>query len=67
MARRREPLAKPPEVADYIGRSVRTLANWRSLGIGPAYLGGRERGVPVRYRWPDVDAWLKAQTTKTAS
>lgn len=31
------------EVGDRLGLSVKTLANWRSAGIGPAYLkvGGR--------------------------
>lgn len=61
----REPLATPAEVARYLRKSERTLANWRSLGIGPTYSGGRGHGV--RYRWADVERYLRDQTTKTAS
>lgn len=43
------------EVAARLRKKAKTLANWRSQGIGPAYLkveGG------VLYRASDVDKWL---------
>ena len=54
----RRPLAEPREVADYLRRSVRTLAQWRWRGIGPRWVRVHER---VRYRWSDVDAWVDEQ------
>lgn len=41
--------------------SVQTLANWRNLKKGPAYLkiGGR-----VMYKLEDVENWEKQQTIK---
>lgn len=51
------------EVADVLGLSIGTLANWRSLGMGPAYvkLGGR-----VRYRVSSVNTWFASQEHKSA-
>jgi hypothetical protein len=60
----REPLAKPAEVAEYTGYTVGTLRKWRCQGDGPSFIG---RGHGVRYRWADVEKWLKARTVKTAS
>ena len=51
----RKPLAKPEEVADYIGKPKRTLEQWRYLGVGPKFV---KVGRDVRYRWSDVEAWL---------
>jgi hypothetical protein len=65
MAADREPHATPAELARRIGRSTGTLANWRSLGIGPDYIGGGH-GNPVRYPWPAIYAWERRQTTQTA-
>lgn len=54
----RTPLATPGEVARYLQKPEKTLAEWRSRGIGPCYLSvGRD----VRYRWSDVDEWLAQQ------
>jgi predicted DNA-binding transcriptional regulator AlpA len=54
----RTPLATPPEVAAYLGKPPKTLAEWRSRGIGPRYhVVGRD----VRYQWADVDEWLAGQ------
>lgn len=51
----RMPLATPKEVADHIRKPEKTLAEWRSRGIGPRYYNvGRD----VRYSWADVDEWL---------
>lgn len=53
-------------VARYNGRiSVKTLANWRSTGTGPAYtkIGGR-----VFYALQDVEKWeLQRQITPRVS
>jgi hypothetical protein len=54
----RTPLATTPEVAAYLGKPPKTLAEWRSKGIGPRYhVVGRD----VRYQWTDVDQWLAGQ------
>jgi Helix-turn-helix domain len=59
----RTPLGTPAEVAGYLQKPEKTLAEWRYRGIGPRYLAvGRD----VRYRWSDVDAWLAAQERGTA-
>jgi len=51
------------DVADVLGLSTGTLANWRSLGIGPTYvkLGGR-----VRYRASGVNSWVASQEHESA-
>jgi hypothetical protein len=53
-----EQLATPQEVADYLRKPVKTLAEWRCRGLGPQY---RKVGRDVRYDWTDVRAWLDAQ------
>lgn len=51
------------DVADVLGLSTGTLANWRSLGMGPTYvkLGGR-----VRYRASGVNSWVASQEHESA-
>jgi len=56
----RIPLAKPGEVADYLQKPEKTLAELRSRGIGPRYI---PVGRDVRYDWRDVDAWLAEQAS----
>jgi len=53
-------LMSPPELSDYAGPAVQTLAIWRMKNKGPRYvkIGGR-----IRYRLSDVDEWLEANTT----
>ena len=51
-------LAEPAEVADRLRVPVKTLAQWRYLGIGPRFL---KVGRYVRYHWPEVEAWLAEQ------
>ena len=51
-------LGTPPEVAEHLQTDERTLANWRSLGIGPPYM---KVGGKVRYDWADIRAWLVAR------
>lgn len=50
-------LLEPEQAAQALGVSPRTLANWRCLGIGPAYVCvGRAR----RYRAADLSSWADA-------
>lgn len=53
----------PDEAAAFLGRSVKTLANYRSRGGGPPYF---KRGR-IYYREDDLTAWLNAaQKTSTS-
>lgn len=54
---RRQGLATPAEVAEYLGRTVAALAHLRHRDRGPAYI---KTGHTIRYQWADVDAWLEA-------
>ncbi|MGY1435248.1 helix-turn-helix transcriptional regulator [Streptomyces reniochalinae] len=56
----RTPLAAPDEVADYLGVPVKTLYQWHHRRIGPNVL---KVGRHLRYRWPEVEEWLTAQST----
>jgi len=54
------PLAKPVDVAEYLGVPVSRLATMRHRGIGPRFVrptGGRA----IRYDWADVEAYVAAQ------
>ncbi|WP_334023348.1 DNA-binding protein [Nocardia terpenica] len=59
---RREPLAVPKEVAEYLRTSVEALAQMRHRRIGPPYrkLNGR-----VYYDWADVYSWVDASTVRS--
>jgi hypothetical protein len=53
------PLATPEDLAEFLNDiPVKTLAQWRSRGIGPRY---RKVGRHVRYDWADITAWLARQ------
>lgn len=43
-------------------RTPKTLANWRSMGMGPAY---RRRG-PVVYLIPDLIRWDRDESARAA-
>jgi hypothetical protein len=45
------------EAAEYLGRSPRTLAQWRHYREGPAYLKGPNGRVT--YRQDDLDEWKR--------
>ncbi len=47
------------EAANRLKVSVQTLANWRHLQKGPAYI--KMSGGKVIYRCSDLDAYLEAQ------
>lgn len=46
------------DLAEYLGKSEQTLANWRWQRKGPRYVG---RGRGLRYDWADVGEWLISQ------
>lgn len=49
-------------VSEYLGVPVATVYAWNSRGLGPK----RYRlGKHVRYRRPDVEAWLEEQVSPT--
>lgn len=49
------------QVARRLGVQKQTLAQWRYLGRGPAFIKLGPKSV--RYAGTDVDAWLDAQRT----
>ncbi|QLL08983.1 helix-turn-helix transcriptional regulator [Mycobacterium vicinigordonae] len=57
----REPLAKTAQVAEYLATTVNQLTRLRYEGKGPrpSYCGRS-----VRYRWCDVDDWVREQTAR---
>ena len=54
----------PDEAAARLGIAPSTLAQWRYLGSGPAFL---KLGGLVRYREADLAAWLDQQTRTSTS
>ena len=48
------------EAAAMLGVSSRTLANWRSQGIGPAFVRIGAVHSRTLYRLDDLKAWLDA-------
>ncbi len=60
----RIPLATPGQVADHLQKPEKTLAEWRSRGIGPRYL---KVGRDVRYRWGGDEEWLAGQQNEPSS
>jgi predicted DNA-binding transcriptional regulator AlpA len=59
MAEDRRPLGTPAEVAKFLSKPEKTLAEWRSKRIGPPYV--KLEGGNVRYDWAAVDEWLRQQ------
>lgn len=55
-------LMTPQEVARRLRVDTKTLANWRYLGRGPAYM--KDGGV-VRYSSDALDAYLASRTVQT--
>jgi len=54
-------LLTPRDVATFVGVPEPTLAQWRYLRTGPAFI---KVGKHVRYRATDVEAWLSAHTVR---
>ncbi|XKH55503.1 helix-turn-helix domain-containing protein [Citricoccus nitrophenolicus] len=59
IAMEEDQLYRPGPTAEYLGSTVNTLAYWRYVGQGPAFI---KIGRNVSYRGSDVKAWLQAQT-----
>ncbi len=55
------PHLSPPDTAAYLGLSDRTLARYRSQGIGPSYVRTPHK---IIYRRADLDAWLQAHAVQ---
>ena len=55
-------LMTPQEVAHRLRVDTKTLANWRYLGRGPAYV--KDGGV-VRYSQDDLDAYYARKRVQT--
>ena len=53
-----EKLLTPEALSEHLSVPTTTLANWRYLHRGPAYI---RVGRHVRYRVEDVNAWTKAR------
>ena len=53
-----EALMSPEELSEKLKIPVKTLAEWRSGGKGPAYL---RTGRHCRYKVSDVEEWLTEQ------
>ena len=53
-----EPMLSIEELADYLGKPVRTIYDWRLSGRGPRAV---HVGRSLRYRVCDVEAWLDSQ------
>jgi Helix-turn-helix domain len=51
----RDRLITPGELADYLAVPVKTLRQWRYLGVGPK---GLRVGRHVRYEFGEVRRWL---------
>lgn len=54
----RDAMIGPNELADYLGVPIKTIYEWRYLGVGPA---GYRIGRHVRYRITDVEQWLETR------
>jgi predicted site-specific integrase-resolvase len=52
-----DPVLPPPDIAELLDVSVRTLEFWRYQGRGPAFI---RVGKRIRYRLSDVEAYLQA-------
>lgn len=57
--------ATAEEAAAYIGYKPQTLANWRNLRKGPLF--SKVNGWQVRYRYSDLDAWMRDQARAPAA
>lgn len=53
-----EKLLTADQLAELVGVPAKTIADWRSRSIGPAFV---RVGRHVRYRPADVEAWLSKQ------
>lgn len=54
------------EAAAMLGVSSRTLANWRTLGIGPAFVRVGAVHSRTLYRVDDLNTWLDNNRVETS-
>jgi excisionase family DNA binding protein len=54
----RRPLMSAEELADFLGVPLNTVYVWNHRRQGPR---AHKVGRYLRYRWPEVEAWLEAQ------
>ena len=54
----------PEDLAERLGNTPDTLANWRWRGDGPPYV---RVGRRIRYRLTDLAEWLDAHTRTSTS
>ncbi|HEX3319438.1 MAG TPA: helix-turn-helix domain-containing protein [Terriglobales bacterium] len=57
VATSRKKLLDPKEASEFIRKPQGTMANWRGMGIGPAYI---RCGRSIRYAEDDLIAFLEA-------
>lgn len=58
-------ILRPGEAANYLSKSISTLARWRVEGHGPPYI---QLGVKaIGYRRKDIDDWLQGQIKYSTS
>lgn len=62
-----EPLLKAHEVADRLGMSTKwVLEKWEAYARGdpdglPGFRLGPRAPAPVRFRWSEIEAWLRSR------
>jgi excisionase family DNA binding protein len=59
----RRPLMSAKELADFLGVPLNTVYVWNHRRQGPR---AHKVGRYLRYRWPEVEAWLEAQVVDRA-
>lgn len=57
------PLMSAEELADFLGVPLNTVYIWNHRRQGPR---AHKVGRYLRYRWPEVEAWLEAQAVNRA-
>lgn len=58
----------PREVEAEYGFKVQTLAQWRWMGLGPAYLKQTPgKGGRIKYKRASIQKWLDEHTVHTGS
>jgi hypothetical protein len=54
------------EAAGLIGRSPRTLENWRHRGCGPGWIAGSASNAPVSYTLGSIKKWTADRQSRQA-
>ncbi|WP_394941118.1 helix-turn-helix transcriptional regulator [Psychromicrobium sp. YIM B11713] len=56
----------PAQAAEFLGVAVKTMANWRTDGVGPSYVRYGTRGR-VAYLLADLQAYMQKNRIVTAN